>query len=109
MDRRGERRNRPTLGRVPAFGRLSLNARLILLALAAMLPLLIFSLAVQYFQYRADVDATGRETLALARNMAQSIDRELQTRIAIMQVLALSQRLRAGDLEAFRAQAQSVV
>src|SRR5258706_9981828 len=101
MDQQGARRYRSPLGRLPTLGRLSLNGRLILLALSAMLPLLIFSLAIQYFQYRAEDDAKGGETLALARNMAQSIDRELQARIAIMQVLALTQRLRTCDLDAF--------
>jgi hypothetical protein len=48
---------------------LSLRARLLLLVVASVMPLLAFSLVSQYLQYRQAVAATGQQTLELARSM----------------------------------------
>jgi PAS domain S-box-containing protein len=79
------------------------------LVVAGMVPLLAFSLGHEYLGYRAEVAATGRQTLALARSMSLLIDQELQSRIAVLQALAVSSSLQAGDLKRFRAQAETVV
>jgi len=89
--------------------RLSLRLRLILLVLAGVVPLLAFSLGRQYFAYQADVAETGREKLLLARGMAQAVEAALQAQIAVLQAIAQSRRLRDGDLEGFRTQAEAVV
>src|SRR5712692_3691103 len=89
--------------------RLSLRWRLGLLVVAAVVPFLVFSLGNQYLQYREEVAATGRQTLALARSMALLVEQALQARIAALQTLTVSRPLREGDFDSFRAQAETVV
>ena len=89
--------------------RLSLRARLILLVVVCMVPLITFTLSRRYVDYEDAVASSGKQTLELARSMSLAVAEELQTRIATLQVLALSQRLRDGDLAAFRDQAEAVV
>jgi PAS domain S-box-containing protein len=88
---------------------LSLHWRLVLLVVAGVVPLLAFSLGHQYLQYRKEVTTTGRQTLALARSMALLVEQELQVQIAALQTLTVSRPLQAGDFDAFRAQAETVV
>ena len=88
---------------------LSLRWCLVLLVVASVVPLLVFSVGYQYLEYREDVANTGRQTLALARSMALSIDQELQTCIVALKTLTVSRALQAGDLDAFRVQAETVV
>src|SRR5438445_6088697 len=93
----------------PARRRLSLRWRLVLLLVAGVVPLLAFSLGQQYLQYRREVAATGRQTLALARSMSLVVEQGLQARIAALQTLTVSRLLQAGDFDGFRVQAESVV
>jgi PAS domain S-box-containing protein len=95
-------RHRPI--RVP----LSLRWRFVLLVLASSLPLLAFSVGVEYLRYRDDAATTGRQTLALARSMSLLCERELESRLAALQVLARS-RFLPDDLAGFRKQAAAVV
>jgi PAS domain S-box-containing protein len=88
---------------------LSLRGWLVLLVLVSILPLLSFILGSEYLDYRNDVAATGRRTLEVARGMSQLIQEELKARIKILQTLAVSRALKAGDLDSFRAQAETVV
>ena len=88
---------------------LSLRWRLALLVVASVFPLLAFSFAHQYLDYREDVAITGRQTLAVARSMSLLVEQELQTGIATLQTLTVSRALRDGDLAEFRAQAETVV
>src|SRR5258708_20309317 len=94
----------------PARGvrRLSLRSRLVLLVVASIIPLTAFTLARRYFDYQEAVENAGQKTLALARGLSIAVEKDLQARIAALQVLALSQALRDGDLVAFRAQAEAV-
>lgn len=88
--------------------RLSLRTRLVLLVVASVVPLLAFSLGQQYFEYQTELRQTGRERLALARSMSAGFERELQTGIAVLQVLAGSATLRTGDMETFRTELDAV-
>src|SRR5216684_2425685 len=88
---------------------LSLRWRLVLLVVASVVPLLAFSLGNQYLEYREEVANTGYQTLALARSMSLVVEDELQARIAALQALAVSHPLEAGDIDGFRAQAETVV
>jgi hypothetical protein len=99
-------RTSPAIGWV---GGLSLRWRLVLLVVASVVPLLGFMLGYQFQEYREDVANTGQQTLALARSMSLLIDQELQERVAVLQSLTVSRALHAGDLDAFRAQAETVV
>ena len=89
--------------------RLSLRARLLLLVVATILPLTGFTLARRYFDYREAVENAGRKTLDLSRGLALSIEKDLQARIAVLQVLARSRALAEGNLEVFRLQAEAVI
>jgi signal transduction histidine kinase len=89
--------------------RLSLRARLLLLVVACVLPLLGFSLVGQYLQYRQAVDATGRQTLELVRSMSVVVEQELRTRMVALEVLALAPALQHNDITAFRMEAEAVI
>ena len=88
---------------------LSLRARLVLLVVASIVPLTAFTLARRYFDYQEAVESAGQKTLALTRSLSIAVEKDLQTRIAALQVLALSGALRDGDINAFRAQVEAVV
>ena len=91
--------------------RLSLRARLVLLVVASLVPLMAFSLVGQYLQYRDAVAITGRQTLEFARGLSAVVAQELQSRMVALQVLALSPALHSDDVDiaAFRAQAEAVI
>jgi signal transduction histidine kinase len=91
-------------------GWLSLGARLVLLVIVSVVPLIGFSLGNQYLQYRDAIAATHRQTLELARSVTAAVEQELQARTVALQVLALSPALHGQDIDvaAFRAQAEAV-
>src|SRR3954454_18446105 len=89
--------------------RLSLRARLALLVIAGVLPLVAFNLASAYLGYREERARASRQALDLARGLALAVDGELRARIAVLEVLALSRALAAGDLATFRTQAETVL
>src|SRR4051812_46579900 len=88
---------------------LSLRARLVLLVTLSVVPLLIFSLAIEYRNYREDSANAGRRTLDLARSMSLTVAQELRAEVAAIQTLALSAALEAGDIAAFRHRADGLV
>lgn len=89
--------------------RLTLRGRLALLVFASVVPLVGFNLASGYVAYQADRDRAAREALDLARSLAHSVEGELRARIAVLEVLALSGALAAGDLAVFRTEAETVL
>ena len=93
----------------PRNGRLSLRARLMMLVVASVVPLIAFTLVRGYLDYQDAVIGAGRKTLELVRGLALAVEKQQQERIAVLQVLAQSDELRRGDLEAFRARAEGVV
>jgi hypothetical protein len=88
---------------------LSLRARLILLVIVGIVPLLLFTVAREYFDYQEARANAGTRALELARGMRRVVEQELDKRIAVLQVLTLSPTLQAGDLNAFRPIAEAVV
>jgi PAS domain S-box-containing protein len=87
----------------------SLRCRLVLLVLASVVPLFVFSLGHQYLEYRRDIAATGPRTLTLARSLSLLVEEELQLRIAALETLATSTALQEGDLDRFRPRAETVI
>jgi signal transduction histidine kinase len=87
----------------------SLRARLILLVIVTMAPLLALGLGVQYFEYTHDKAVASERTLELARSIALQVGRELEADIRALQVLAKTGRLRRGDIEAFRQLAEAAL
>jgi signal transduction histidine kinase/ActR/RegA family two-component response regulator len=94
---------------IRASGALSLRARLVLLAVACVLPPFVFGLGREYMAYRDAVASTGEQTLALARSMSLVVDEELRTRIVALEMLSRSSALRSGNIGAFRARAEAVI
>jgi PAS domain S-box-containing protein len=85
--------------------RLSLRARLIALVIAAVAPVLLFSAAMIWRLGQSEesvVEASLRQT---ARAVSLAVDREIGAAHAVLQVLAASPALRAGDLETFHREA----
>jgi signal transduction histidine kinase/CheY-like chemotaxis protein len=93
----------------PRSGRLSLRARLMMLVVASVVPLVAFTLIRGYLDYRDDVANAGRKTLELARSLALAVEKQQQARIAVLEVLGLSNALQRGDFGIFRARAEAVV
>ncbi len=87
---------------------LSLRARVAVLVLVGVLPLLCFNLGNIYVNYRSDRAQSHHKTLDIARRVALAIEGELRTRVAELQVLALSDALINGDLETFQLLAETV-
>src|SRR6185503_8073494 len=83
-------------------GAWSLRARLILLVIVTMSPLLVLGLVVQYTQYVGDREVASERTLELAQSVALKVGRELKADIRALQVLAKTGRLRRGAFEEFR-------
>jgi two-component sensor histidine kinase len=89
--------------------RLTLRGRMTLLVLAGVLPLLGFHLASIYEDFQAERQEVARQALDLARSLAQVVESELDTRVAALEVLAMSQALANDDLVTFRAEAEAVL
>jgi two-component sensor histidine kinase len=95
--------------RIAIGRRLTLRMRMGLLVLVGVVPLLVFCLVAVFTDYRQDRARAETHALELARGLALSIEGELRTRTAALQVLALSRDLAAGDMVTFRSQADAVV
>ena len=95
--------------RILSWRRLSLRARLLLVVVASLVPLIVFTLGRRYADYQDSIAASGQHTLELTRVATLAVESELQARIAALQALAVSRPLRDGDLEAFRAQAEGLI
>jgi PAS domain S-box-containing protein len=85
---------------------MSLRKRLALLVITSVLPVVAFAAADAYLNYRGNRERAAERALEVARGMSLVVDRELQSAIAGLQGLSVSQRLRAGDMPAFRRQAE---
>jgi signal transduction histidine kinase len=88
---------------------MSLRTRLVALVILSVVPLLAFSLASQYLQYRRAVAATSEQTLELARSIMHIVDQEMRARIARLEVLALSTRLRDDNIDGFRDRVEPII
>lgn len=86
---------------------LSLPLRLAVLVAGTALPLIVFSAALVFLNYYNDRETAAERVLETARSMRLVLDRELQSAISALRVLALSPALRRDDLAAFRAEAET--
>ncbi len=83
--------------------------RLALLVAAMVLPLTLFAAVLSYHNYDAGRRTAYERILQIARTLAFTVDGELRSAIASLQVLALSEALDRNDLDAFRMQAEHFV
>jgi PAS domain S-box-containing protein len=90
-----------------AQGGSSLRQRLVVLVTVAIVPTLLFAIVSVYLDYRLDRAQAERQTVEIARGLSVAVERELEARVAGLRVLALSDALRRGDLDGFRAQAEA--
>jgi signal transduction histidine kinase len=86
-----------------------LRARVRLLVLVTIAPLLALGLAVQYAEYENDKETASARTVELARSVALQVSRELEADVRALQVLAKAGRLRRGAIEAFRELAEAAL
>lgn len=87
----------------------NLYARMRLLIVGIIVPLLVISGALAYGAYRASAKQVGEGILQTARSSSASVDAELKGYVRALQVLASSPHLLAGDLNAFREEASRLV
>jgi diguanylate cyclase (GGDEF)-like protein/PAS domain S-box-containing protein len=88
---------------------LSAQAHLLALATAILLPLLLAAGLLLWRYAEAERDRCRQDALELARQLAASVDRELDGMVLALQILAISPALAAGDLAAFDVQARAAL
>jgi PAS domain S-box-containing protein len=84
----------------------SLRARLVLLVMASVVPLVCGGLVEDYRDYINDRDAIYEELLSTARGVSIAVERDLQLRISVLENLATSERLRSSELDQFDSRAE---
>src|SRR5579859_7081402 len=89
----------PPLSHAAAPRGLSLRWRLILLVVASIVPLLAFSLFLQFWAFRDNVASVGNRALANAHNMSVAVGRELEGCIRGLEVMAAAPELQAETLD----------
>jgi hypothetical protein len=84
-----------------------LRAHLGVLAIAVLLPVLVFSVIAVLLVLRLERRAAEQQIAETTQRIALSVDRELAKAEASLRVLASSMTLTAGNFEAFRRQAEA--
>src|ERR1044071_2634497 len=88
---------------------MKIRSHLLVLVLAAVLPIVVFSTIMTVVFWREQRHAFEQRFLERARAMAIALDRELEGSIKSLQVLADSPHLQSGDLESFYEQLQKTL
>src|SRR3954447_5314018 len=96
----------PINAELPRRAGLSLHARLLLLVVASVVPLIGLGLAREYTQYESERSGIYQGLLTTARAVAVAVERDLLLRTAALEALAMSPPLQADDFDRFDAQAQ---
>src|SRR5271163_879291 len=87
------------LRRITLLPSVTLRWRLVSLVIGSIVPLLAFSLLLQYWTYETSVSSTGTRTLALAHSMSLAVARELDGCITGLQVLSSAPALHGNQLD----------
>lgn len=87
----------------------SLRQRLVLLVLAALTPLVIFSAMLVVLLNRDHRELVDRAMRERVRALESALERELTSAISTLRALGASPSLRRGDLAAFYAEAEGVL
>ena len=87
----------------------SVQTRLVVLATAAILPMLLLFTTIAYLDYRAERVRSGERQLSVTHSMAATVERELRAATASLQALALSPNLQQDDIAGFRSLAERFV
>ena len=86
------------------FGCLSLPARLFLLAVACVVPLVWMGIVREYIDYKAERESVYESLKTIARGTAVTVERELLLRVSALEVLAMSPALTGDTLDEFDVQ-----
>lgn len=84
------------------LSRLSLPVRLALLVAGTTLPLILFAGVIVYQNYAKDSEQASTRVLELTGSIRIALDAEVQRMVGGLQVLSLTNSLRAGDFKNFR-------
>ncbi len=93
----------------PRARRLSIRAYLVVLVLAALLPVLLFATILVVHRAREERAAVEHGMRDTARALATAVDRELASSITALQAFAAAQPLESHDLRTFYDDARRVV
>jgi signal transduction histidine kinase/ActR/RegA family two-component response regulator len=88
---------------------LTLKWHLVLLVAGALLPVVLFAVAVVYRLSLNERAASERRLVLAARNLTQDLEREISSTTRTLQALAASESLDKGDLKAFYNEARRTV
>lgn len=88
---------------------LALKWHLVLLVAGALLPVVLFAVAVVHKLSLKERAASERRLVLAARNLTEDVEREVSSTTRILQALAASERLDRGELKAFYQEAQRTV
>src|ERR1051325_1069612 len=88
---------------------MKIRSHLLILVLAAVLPIVVFSAIMTVVFWREQRHAFEQRFLERARAMAIALDRELDGSIKSLRVLTESPNLQSGDLESFYEQLQKTL
>src|SRR5687767_1677996 len=88
--------------------RLTMRGYLVLLTLAILLPVLVFSGVLYLRYYNAEQERIENDLLSDARQLALTVDRDLAGLLNTLQTLTTSTRLAENDYAAFYQQAERV-
>ncbi|BAY96657.1 multi-sensor hybrid histidine kinase [Tolypothrix tenuis PCC 7101] len=94
-----------------AFGgrTLALKWHIVLLVAGALLPVVLFAVAVVQRLSFSERASSQRRLVIAARNLTQDLEREVSSTTRTLQALAASDKLDQGDLKAFYKEAQRTV
>lgn len=95
----------PRAGRIRQKPAMKARAYLALMALAVLVPIILFSAIALSMLMQAEREAALRSLMETARATTLAVDRELSISEARLKVLASAASLAQGDLEAFHARA----
>jgi PAS domain-containing protein len=87
----------------------SLRKRLTRLVLACLLPFVVLALLLAATSYSWNRERAVARTADVARGIALAVERELRVMTASMEALAFSPSLAAGNLDAFRGEADALI
>src|SRR3954469_5810983 len=90
------------------FARLTMRGYLVLLTLAILLPILIFSAVLYFSYYRAELSRIETDLRTDARQLALTVDRDLAGLLYTAEALATSDRIVERDYAGFHQQALRV-
>jgi len=86
-------------------GPTTIRARIQLLVVACIVPAWLLAVALSYLGYQLERDTLAAATVQAARSLMQTVERELDTNIVVLQTLSTASRIDERDYRGFRERA----